>query len=53
MSSGTVGKGRVIYVGTYLTEALVPLLFDEVFDKAGVTPLLENLPEGVEVCTSM
>lgn len=45
----TVGKGRVIYAGTYLTEALVPLLFDELFEKAGVAPLVDGLPDGIEV----
>lgn len=44
-----VGKGRVIYAGTYLTEALVPLLFGEIFAKADVKPLVEELPDGVEV----
>ena len=44
-----VGNGRVIYVGTYLTEGIVPHLFDDVFHRAGVTPLIADLPEGVEV----
>ena len=49
ITSRNVGKGRVIYAGTYLTEALVPLLFEPIFARAGVEPLLPSLPTGVEV----
>ena len=43
------GKGSVVYLGTYLTEDLVPILFSRLFNKASVTPLLSNLPDGCEV----
>ena len=49
ITARAVGNGRVIYVGSYLTEALVPLLFEHAFSRAGVEPLLADLPEGVEV----
>ena len=48
-TSRAVGKGRAIYVGTYLTEALVPAIFDDAFRRAGVEPLVTGLPQGVEV----
>lgn len=49
VTARAVGKGRVMYVGTYLTEALVPILFEQAFATAGVQPLVADLPEGVEV----
>jgi beta-galactosidase len=49
MTSRKVGKGNVIYLGTYLSDALVEVLADHVLAPAGVTPLLPDLPEGVEV----
>jgi beta-galactosidase len=44
------GAGSVIYVGTYLTHALVAQLFDPLFGAAGVRPPLD-VPPGVEVTT--
>ena len=44
------GAGRVIYLGTYLTEDLVETLIDQVLSPAGVAPLIADLPPGVEVC---
>jgi beta-galactosidase len=48
-TSRQVGKGRVVYVGTYLTEDLVATLMADLIAQAGVEPLLPNLPKGVEV----
>jgi beta-galactosidase len=39
----------VIYLGTYLSDALVEVLADQVLSPAGVLPLVPDLPEGVEV----
>ncbi len=44
-----VGKGCAVYVGTYLTPELVEGLGAALFADAGVAPLLEDLPTGVEV----
>jgi beta-galactosidase len=49
MTSRKVGRGQVIYLGTYLTVALVEVLADQVLSPAGVLPLVPDLPEGVEV----
>ena len=49
VTSRQVGKGRVVYVGTYLTEDLVATLMADLIAQAGVEPLLPNLPMGVEV----
>ena len=49
ITARAVGRGSVIYAGSYLTEELVPLLFDHVFSQGGIEPLLADLPEGVEV----
>jgi beta-galactosidase len=43
------GKGKVIYMGTYLNPDLIELLATEVLAKSGVKPLLPSLPVGVEV----
>ena len=43
------GAGRVIYLGTYLTEDLVETLLDQVIKPAGALPLIADLPPGVEV----
>ena len=47
--SRKIGKGRVLYVGTYLTEELTAALADRTFAEAGIEPLLVDLPNGVEV----
>jgi beta-galactosidase len=44
-----VGKGRAVYVGTYLTESLVEGLADQLFASDSIAPLVEDLPTGVEV----
>ncbi|WP_158818890.1 beta-galactosidase [Methylocapsa sp. S129] len=49
VTSRRVGKGSIVYVGTYLTENLVGVLIADLIAQAGVEPLLPNLPEGVEV----
>jgi beta-galactosidase len=43
------GAGRVIYLGTYLTDELADALQTAVLAPAGVQPLIADLPEGVEV----
>jgi beta-galactosidase len=49
ITSRQVGRGRVVYVGTYLTDRLVEHLAETILAETGVTPLLPDLPEGVEV----
>ena len=49
ITSRRVGKGRVLYVGTYLTADLVEVLAARVLADGGVAPLIADLPEGVEV----
>jgi beta-galactosidase len=44
-----VGKGRAIYLATYLTPEVVELLAATVLAQSGVEPLVEDLPSGVEV----
>ncbi|MDP9810912.1 beta-galactosidase [Rhizobium tibeticum] len=44
-----VGKGRAVYVGTYLTESLVEALATQLFGESHVQPLLQDLPQNVEV----
>ncbi len=43
------GAGRVIYLGTYLTEELAEALDPVALAPAGAVPLIAALPEGVEV----
>ena len=49
ITSRTVGKGAVLYLGTYLTEDFVAHFAPGVLSRAGVEPLLADVPEGVEV----
>ncbi|NSX88280.1 beta-galactosidase [Agrobacterium tumefaciens] len=49
ITSRKVGKGRVVYVATYLTEALAAILEEVVLADAGVAPLVADLPAGIEV----
>ena len=49
VTSRAVGKGHVLYVGTYLTPELTQQLATRTFADANVTPLVAGLPEGVEV----
>ena len=49
VTSRTFGNGRIVYVGTYLTEDFVAALAEDIFAKAKVSPLLDGLPDGVEV----
>jgi beta-galactosidase len=44
-----LGLGRAIYVGTYLTPDLADWLLDSILAQAGVTPLLPDVPAGVEI----
>lgn len=44
-----VGRGSIVYVGTYLTEEFVVDFAPSVFSRSGVVPLLPELPKGVEV----
>ena len=48
MTSRKVGKGNVIYLGTYLSDALVEVLADQVLAPAGIVPLIADMPAGVE-----
>jgi beta-galactosidase len=49
ITSRAVGKGRVVYVGTYITADLAHALLTSVIPDAGFKPLLGILPQGVEV----
>jgi beta-galactosidase len=44
-----VGEGRVVYVGTYLTDASAALLIDVVLADLPLKPLLPQVPAGIEV----
>lgn len=44
-----VGRGQVIYVGSFLTPALTASLCDLLLPQAGIKPLVARLPMGVEV----
>jgi beta-galactosidase len=44
-----VGRGRVVYVGTYLTADLADALSGALFTQAGIAPLVPDLPPGLEV----
>ncbi len=43
------GKGQVVYLGTYLTAELAAQLTMSVLEPSGATPLITDLPHGVEV----
>ena len=49
ITSRAHGRGRVIYVGTYLTPDLAAGLVETVCQPAGAVPLVADLPKGVEV----
>lgn len=49
ITSRKVGEGSAIYMGTYLTAALVESLAEQVFARAGIAPLVADLPANVEV----
>ncbi|MDX3925221.1 MAG: beta-galactosidase [Shinella sp.] len=49
ITSRTIGKGRVIYMGTYLTPDLTLHFASRTLADAGVAPLVPDLPAGVEV----
>ena len=49
ITTRSVGKGHVVYSGTYLTPELVEALFGSVIQAAGVSPTLQDLPDGIEV----
>ncbi len=44
-----VGKGHVIYVGTYLTQPLLDVLMPELLKLSNVKPLCAGLSESVEI----
>jgi beta-galactosidase len=44
-----VGKGRVIYAGTYMTEALAESFLADELRRAGIEPLLADKLAGIEV----
>jgi len=44
-----VGKGQVIYVGTYLTEQVIEKIMPIWIAESGLKPLLSDAPSGVEV----
>lgn len=44
-----VGKGKVVYVGTYLTPEVAEILAKELVDLSGLEPLWPDAPLGVEV----
>ncbi len=48
-TSRALGRGRVIYVGTYLNGAAAEALVPELVKLAGVEPALPGLPAGLEV----
>jgi beta-galactosidase len=43
-----VGKGRVIYAGTYLSKNILKILMPEFIEIANLKPLWPSAPEGVE-----
>jgi beta-galactosidase len=49
ITSRKVGAGNAVYLGTYLTESLVVGLADQLFARAGIAPLVADLPANVEV----
>lgn len=44
-----VGKGNVVYLATYMTAELAAAIDDVLFAEAGVSPLVTDIPAGVEV----
>ena len=48
ITSRQVGRGRVVYLGTYLTPSLTEALFATLTAAAGIVPLVAGLPPGVE-----
>ncbi|WP_431323583.1 beta-galactosidase [Rhizobium sp. YTU87027] len=49
ITSRRFGAGHAVYMGTYLTPSLVEGLADQLFARAGIAPLVADLPPGVEV----
>lgn len=49
IASRKVGKGHIIYVGTYMTPELARFFDGKLFAEAGVAPLVPDLPAGIEV----
>lgn len=43
------GAGRVIYLGTYLTDDLAQAMIETILEPAGAVPLIAGLPAGLEV----
>jgi beta-galactosidase len=44
-----VGKGQVVYVGTYLTDQVIENIMPVWIAESGLKPLWEDAPSGVEV----
>ena len=49
VTARTVGRGLVVYFGSFLTPELAALIFPPLFERARIKPLLADLPAGVEV----
>lgn len=45
-----VAKGQAVYIGSYLGNELARKLTDHVIIDAGVSPLLPQVPAGIELC---
>lgn len=45
-----VGKGSITYVGAWLDAATLNRLTHQLLGEASVQPILQNVPDGVEVC---
>ncbi|MGB0122877.1 MAG: beta-galactosidase [Silvibacterium sp.] len=45
-----VGKGSIIYIGTWIDPELISKLTASWLEQAGVQPIVPNAPDGVEVC---
>jgi beta-galactosidase len=46
----SVGKGSITYIGASLDPTLMQAMAADLLKKFGVSPILPNLPEGVELC---
>ncbi|CAN7275291.1 beta-galactosidase [Pararhizobium sp. LjRoot238] len=49
ITSRKAGEGHAVYLGTYLTDSLAEGLADQLFARAGIEPLILDLPPNVEV----
>ncbi|MFC0268982.1 beta-galactosidase [Kushneria aurantia] len=44
-----LGRGQLLYLGTYLSDELAPVLLDWLVENAAVAPLIDDLPAGIDV----